>query len=254
MGFLWEGFKQAIHLLLHPTPELLNLIRVTLEVALVSAAIALVIGVPLGLWLGLGRSRGRQVLLGLANAGLGLPPVVVGLVLALLMFRGSPLGSFHLIYTLKGVILAQIILALPLVVAITTASVQAIDPGLLRQAQAFGASRRMVGRFALREARVGVFTAAIAAVGAGLSEVGAVVIVGGNVQGQTATLATSLLTSVSAGAYAEAIAVGLILLGLILILGAGLTFAQQREPRSRSVRVVTGGRHPFEPLQPVGRR
>jgi len=242
VGFLWEGLKQAIDLLLHPTPELLTLIRITLEVALVSAAIAMAIGVPTGLWLGLRRFRGRGILIGLANAGLGLPPVVVGLVLALLMFRGSALGSFHLIYTLKGVILAQLILALPLVVSITTASVQAIDPSLLRQAQALGASGRQIGGFALREARIGVFTAALAAVGAGLSEVGAVVIVGGNVQGQTETLASSLLVSVSAGEYAEAIAVGLILLGLILLLGAGFTYAQQREPRARSVRALSVGR------------
>jgi tungstate transport system permease protein len=240
--FLWDGFKQAIHLLLHPSPDLLNLIRVTLEVALVAAVVAMLLGVPVGLWLGLGRFHGRGLLLSLANAGLGLPPVVVGLVLSLLMFRGAPLGSLHLIYTVKGVILAQVVLALPVVIAITTAAIQEIDPALLRQAQALGASRWGVRGFALREARIGVFTAGMAAVGAGLSEVGAVVLVGGNVQGQTSTLATSLLVSVSAGEYAQAMAVGLILLGLILLLGAGLTIAQQRQPRARSVRGLSVGR------------
>jgi tungstate transport system permease protein len=242
VNFLWEGFKQAIHLLLHPTPQLLNLIKVTLEVALTAALLALIVGVPLGLSLGVGRFRGRGAVVGVANAGLGLPPVVVGLVLVLLMFNGAPLSRFHLLYTVRGVILAQFILALPLVVAITASSVQAIDPTLFRQAKAFGASRRAIWVLAFRESRVGIFTAAIAAVGAGLSEVGAVVLVGGNVAGQTATLATSLLRLVSAGLYAQAIAVGLILLGLVLLLGAGLTLAQQREPRSRSVRALSAGR------------
>jgi len=239
MQFIYDGFWQAIDLLLHPDRDLLVLIKVTLIVALGSAAIAMVLGTPIGLWLGLARFRGRGAFVAVSNAGMGLPPIVVGVVLSLLMFRGSLLGNLRMIYSIRGVIVAQVVLALPLVIAITITAVQSLDPNLLRQAKALGARRGQFSIFALREARGGVYTAAIAAVGAGLSEVGAVVLVGGNIQGQTQTLASSLLVSVSAGQYGRAVAVSLILLGLILILGAAFTAAQQRVPGGSAVRGAT---------------
>jgi tungstate transport system permease protein len=229
--FFWEGLKDAIHLLTHPDDALMNVLSVTLQVAFWSTLIALAIGLPLGLLLALGGFRGRRGGLAVANAGLGLPPVVVGLVLALLFFRQAPLGSLNLIYTVKGVIVAQTVLALPVVVALTAAAVSAVPATLLDQARALGASAMRVWALALREARVGVFAAAIAALGSALSEVGAVVLVGGNIQGSTQTLASATLLQVSAGEYGRAMALGIILLGLILVIGAVLTVAQQREAR-----------------------
>lgn len=226
MTFIWDGVRQAFSLLLHPTPDLLSIVRVTLELVLWATIFALLIGLPIGLLLGLGRFRTRRVWLGLANGGLGLPPVVVGLFVALLLFNEGPFGGLHLIYTLQGMIVAQTILALPIVVALTASSVMAIDPALLQQAGALGASRWRLGTFALREARVGVFVAAMAAMGASLSEVGAVVLVGGNIDGSTRTMAGAILTSLSGGYYAEGIALGIILLGLIFLLAAALTVVQ----------------------------
>src|SRR5262245_15986101 len=197
-----------------------------------STLFALALGLPLGLVLGLGRFRGRRPAIAVANAGMGLPPVVVGLVVALFLFRGAPLGDLNLLYTLNGVILAQTLLALPLVVAFTAASVQALPAGLIDQARALGASRVQVGALALREARVGVLAATIAALGSAFAEVGAVVLVGGNIEGETQTLASAVLVRVSAGEYGRAIALGTILLGLILLLAAVLTFAQQHERRA----------------------
>src|SRR3954471_5406162 len=232
MDVLLDGLRQAFDLLVHPDAELLQIVGVTLRVALSSTLLSLALGLPLGLALGLGRFRGRRPLLALANAGMGLPPVVVGLVVALLLFRGAPLGGLNLLYTLNGVIVAQTLLALPLVAALTAAAVQALPAGLLEQARAFGASRAQVAVLALREARVGVLAATIAAMGSALAEVGAVVLVGGNIEDETQTLASAVLVRVSAGEYGRAIALGAILLGLILVLAAGLTLAQQHERRA----------------------
>jgi tungstate transport system permease protein len=232
MTFIGDGIRQAFDLLLHGDHDILVVVGTTLRVALWSTVAALALGLPAGLALGLGRFRGRRVGLALANAGMGLPPVVVGLVAALLLFRGAPLGGLNLLYTLDGVILAQTLLALPLVVALTAAAVQSLPEGLLDQARAFGASRARVAALALREARVGVLAATIAAMGSAFAEVGAVVLVGGNIDGETQTLASAVLVRVSAGEYGRAIALGTILLGIILVLAAVLTVAQQHERRA----------------------
>jgi tungstate transport system permease protein len=235
MSFLWRGLRQAIDLIVHGDANLVHLIKVTLEVAAVSTGVALVLGLPLGLLIGLGRFRGRRGALVVGNAGLGLPPVLVGLILSLLMFPAAPLGSLHLLFTLKGVYVAQTILALPIIVALTASAVSAIPRGLLDQARAFGADTPQVWALALREARIGVLSAIIAAVGSALSEVGAVVLVGGNIQGSTQTLASAALQEVDAGHFANGVAIGLILLGLILIVAAALTVLQHRERINRGV-------------------
>src|SRR4051794_22867301 len=207
----------------------MGLVRVTLQVAAVSTGAALLIGLPIGLAIGLGRFRGRAVALTLANAGLGLPPVLVGLVLALLMFPESPLGRFHLLFTLRGVMIAQTVLAFPIIVALTASSVAAIPPGLLDQARALRAGRLQLWWLATREARIGIMAGAITAVGSALSEVGAVVLVGGNIQGLDQTLASAALQEVGAGHFASAMAIGIILFGLIVVITALLTFFQHSE-------------------------
>ena len=230
--FLWDGLRQAVDLLLSGDDQVLDIVGVTLRMAFWSTLLALAAGLPLGLLLGLGRFRGRGGALALVNAGMGLPPVIVGLVVALLLFRGAPLGGLDLLYTLNGVILAQAVLAFPIVAALTASAVQSLPDGLLDQARAFGASRTAVAALALREARIGVLAATIAAAGSAFAEVGAVVLVGGNIQGQTQTLASAVLVRVSAGEYGTAIALGILLLGLVLILAAALTAIQQRQART----------------------
>lgn len=232
MEFLWDGLRQAVDLLLSGDDQVLDIVEVTLRLAFWSTLLALAAGLPLGLLLGLGGFRGRGSALALVNAGMGLPPVIVGLVVALLLFRGAPLGGLNLLYTLNGVILAQAVLAFPVVAALTAAAVQSLPDGLLDQARAFGASRTAVAALALREARIGVLAATIAAAGSAFSEVGAVILVGGNIEGQTQTLASAVLVRVSAGEYGTAIALGILLLGLVLLLAAALTAIQQRQPRT----------------------
>jgi tungstate transport system permease protein len=233
MNFIWDGVRGAFWIVVNGDSDVLDVIKVTLRLAIVSTLIALAIGLPLGLWLGLARFRGRRALLAGVNAGLGLPPVVVGLVVALLLFRGAPLGSLNLIYTVNGMILAQTVLSLPIVAALTAAAVQAVDPNLLLQARGLGASTLGIWLLALREARIGVLAASVAALGSALSEVGALILVGGNITGETQTLATSVLTEVSAGEYSRAIALGTILLGLVIALSAMLTVVQHRGQRGQ---------------------
>jgi len=227
VNFFLDGLREAWQLILDHDPYLMHLVWVTLKVAAVSTTLAVLIGLPIGLTLGLGRFRGRGPLMAFANAGLALPPVIVGLVLALLMFPAAPLGRFHLLFTLRGVYIAQTLLAIPVIIALTAAAVASLPGGLLAQARAYGASRVQLGGLALREAWIGILAAVIAAAGSALSEVGAVVLVGGNIEGVDQTLASAALAKVDAGHFAEGLAIGILLLGLILVVMGLLTAMQQ---------------------------
>jgi tungstate transport system permease protein len=229
VGYLWEQVRSAVPLILHGNSYILDLAWVTIRLAVISTAIALVIGLPIGLVIGLGRFRGRRALHILANASLALPPVIVGLTVLLLLLPNGALRSLHIAYTLRGVYVAQTILALPYIVALTPAAIQGLPPGLLAQARALGAGRVQLSALALREAKIGVLAAVIAAFGATLSEVGAVVIVGGNIQNYDQTLASAILSQVTDYAnYPYAVGIGLVLLVLILVLMGLLTALQQR--------------------------
>ena len=239
MAFLWDELRQAIPLIASGNDYILQLTWVTIKVAVVSTTGALVIGLPIGLALGLGRFRGRRTLQILANATLALPPVLGGLFMLLLVFPQGALGSLHYAFTLNAVYLAQTLLALPYIVALTPAAIQGLPPGLLAQARALGAGRRQLSLLALREARIGVIAAVIAAFGTALAEVGAVVIVGGNIENYDQTLASAVLAQVNDFAnYPYALAISIVLLGLILVLIGLLTVLQQRggvQLRFRSV-------------------
>ena len=230
MSFLLDGLRQAWHLLLSGDPYLWHLVWVTLKVAFIPTVIAVVVGLPIATALGIGRFRGRGFAMALANAGLGLPPVLVGIVLAVLMFPRSPLGSWHLLFTLKGVYLAQTLLALPIIVALSATAMDRTGRPLLSQARALGAGRRQLAWLAISESRVGILAAVITAIGSGLSEVAAVVLVGGNIEGTDQTLASAALEQVDAGHFSNGIAIGILLLGLILLVSGALTLAQHRTP------------------------
>jgi tungstate transport system permease protein len=225
---LWEEIRGAIPLIFHGDPTLLGVIWFTLQVAAFAAAMASLIGIPLGIAIALGRFRGRTTLQLLANAGLGLPPALVGAGLFLLFAKGSLLGSLDLIFTKRAVLIAQTILALPYTVALTAAAVQGLAAGLIAQARLLGASRRQLGLLALREARIGVMAAVIAALGTALSEVAAIAILGGNIYGYDQTLASSTLYYVNGARYQQAVAVAIVLAALILVLMGGLGLLQQR--------------------------
>ena len=229
MGFLWHEVRSALPLIVGGNGYILSVTWVTIKVAVVSTTAALVIGIPIGLTIGLGRFRGRRALHILANASLALPPVLAGLFVLLLVLPSGALGSMRLSYTIEAVYMAQTLLALPYIVALTPAAIQGLPPGLLDQARALGAGRIQLSILALREAKIGVIAAVIAAFGTTLAEVGAVVIVGGNIQNYDQTLASAVLQQVNDYAnYPYAVGIGIVLLGLILVLMAALTVIQQR--------------------------
>lgn len=228
MHLLWEELRHAVPLIFHGNPYLLSVVGFTLEVAAIATVLGTLIGLPIGLSIGLGRFRGRGALQVLANASLGLPPVMVGLLLFLLFVPQGPLGPLQLLLTKRAVFIAQTILALPYVVALSAAAVQGLPSGLLAQARVLGANRRQLGVLALREARIGVMAAVLAALGSALAEVGAIVIVGGNIYGFDQTLASAALYEANAAHYADAVAIGIVLIVLILIVMCGVGLLQQQ--------------------------
>jgi tungstate transport system permease protein len=226
MNLIWEEIKAAVPLIFHGNPYLFSVIGFTLKVAAIATVVATVLGVPIGLAIGLGRFRGRRTLQIFVNASLGLPPVLVGLFLFLVFVPQAPLGGLQLNTTREGVYVAQAILAMPYTVALTAAAVQGLPPALLGQARLLGAGRVRLAALALREARIGVIAAVLAALGTALSEVAAIAIVGGNVYGYDQTLASAALYEANQARYADATAIAIVLLALIVILMGGVSLLQ----------------------------
>lgn len=197
-------------------------------VSLTATAIVLALGVPLGTWLALAPRRGGAALATVVNTGMAIPTVVVGLVVALLLWRSGPLGELELIYTLRGMIIAQVLIATPLIAGITMAGLQALPPELADQLRALGANKpQLVVRLWI-EARVPLLAAAMAGFGHAISEVGSATIVGGNIHGQTQVMTTSIVEEVGRGDFSDALVYAAILLALAFTINALLTSVQQR--------------------------
>ena len=228
MSDLAGGFAEALRLLWQGDPEVWGIALRTLLVSFVATAMAMCFGIPLGYVLARKRFPGRTLLLGLVNTGMGMPPVVVGLIVWLLLVRNGPLGGFELIYSLQAIALAQFLIAVPLVIGFTAASIQALPPRLPDLLRMLGASRVRALWLLAREARLGLLTAVMAGFGAAISEVGAAMMVGGNLRGRTRVLTTAIVTETSRGAIEGAIALGLILLVLAFLVNLFLTRTQQR--------------------------
>ena len=206
---------------------LLEITLRTLAVCGSALLVAVVIGVPLGVLLG-GRSfAGRGGLIILTNSGMGAPPVVVGLLVALLLWRSGPLGAAELMYSPTAMVIAQLLIALPLVIGITLAAVAALDEDWDPQVRTLGVSSLHRLWLLLREVRLGLLAAVIAAMGGILSEVGAVLAVGGNLDGETRVLTTAILMYTQMGEFELALAMATVLLGLTLMLAGVLTVVQQ---------------------------
>jgi tungstate transport system permease protein len=226
-----NGLVQAAGLLLSGDPQVWSVLLLSLLVSGAATAVSVLVGIPVGLALAMARFPGRTGVISVVNSGMGLPPVVVGLVLSLLLWRTGPFGGLHLLYTPSAMILAQVVLALPLVAALTMTAVQQLDPRLRLQILALGADRRQAALLLLREVRLPLLGAVIAGFGAVISEVGASLMVGGNIAGETRVLTTATVLETSKGDFDVAIALSAILLGLTLAVAAGLTWLQQRGVR-----------------------
>jgi len=199
----------------------------TLVVCLTALAISLAVGLPIGIALGRRHFRGRVAAVSLINTGMGAPPVVVGLIVYLALQRNGPFGALSWLYSLEAMVLAQVVIALPLVVGITLAAVGSLDEDWELQVRTLGVPKRWRLWLLVREIRLGLLAAVITALGGILSEVGAVMAVGGNLDGETRVLTTAILMHTQMGQLEDALALGAILLGLMLMLAGLLTVVQQ---------------------------
>jgi tungstate transport system permease protein len=225
---LWEGLREAVRLVVTGDAELRDIAFRTVVVSGTATLVALVVGVPLGYLLARSRFPGRTIVLGAVNTGMGFPPVVVGLVVWLFLVRSGPLGGLDLIYTKRAMVAAQFIISLPLVVGFTSAAVQALPEDLPDLLHVLGAGPVRTLWLLVREAHLGLLAAVMAAFGAVISEVGASMIVGGNLQGNTRVLTTAITLETSRGQNDRAIALGIILLAMTFAVNLVLTVAQQR--------------------------
>jgi len=226
MELIWEGLREAIDLLVHNKHDVYEIARRSIYVSGTATLIALVLGVGLGAVIAFKRFPGRMFALALVNTGMGLPPVVVGLVIAILLWRSGPLGQLNWIYSTKAMIIAQAVIATPVITGFTAASLAALHPRLRLQVYALGASRLQMLWLLLQEVRLPLLAAIMAGFGAAISEVGASVMVGGNIPGQTRVLTGAVLLEQSKGNFGAALALGIILLAMMIAVNLLFTWIQ----------------------------
>lgn len=211
--------------------EILEITTLSLQVSMLATIISLVIGLPIGTWLALGNFHGRSVVLSIVNTGMALPPVVVGLVVAMMLWRSGPLGDLRLIYTPWAIVIAQTVIATPMVAGLTTAALEALDPRLKQQLLGLGASQLQMVWHLWREARLPLLAALMAGFGSVISEVGASMMVGGNIRYQTRVLTTAIVLETSKGQFDSAIGLAILLLAITFLVNWALTWIQQRGVR-----------------------
>ena len=228
MDLIIEGIIQAFRLLIQGNPEVIRITLLSLGISLFATTISLIIGIMLGTTIGLTRFLGRRFLVSMINAGMGSPPVVVGLVVSVFLWRNGPLGILHLMYTPSAMVIAQCIISLPIITGFTMASIQQIDPKLRLQILALGASRLQLLWLLIRDTRLPLLAAVMAGFGSIISEVGASMMVGGNITDQTRVLTTAIVMENSKGDFGLAIALGIILMALVYLVSMALTMIQQR--------------------------
>ena len=228
MQNLIDGIIRAIQLLLQGDPEVVQITLLSLAVSGIATLISILIGLPLGTFLAMVQFRSRQFWISLINTGMALPPVVVGLVVSIFLWRSGPLGSLNLIYTPAAIVIAQVLISFPLAAGLTISSLQQLDPRLRVQLLGLGASKIQMILALWKEARLALVAALIAAFGSVISEVGASMMVGGNLKGSTRVLTTAIVLETSRGEFASAIALSIILLGLAFLVNFALTTLQQR--------------------------
>ena len=227
MDTILQGFISAFKLIIALNPELLKIIWLSVQVSGAALLLALILGLPLGAVLALKRLPLRGLILSLINTGMGLPPVVVGLFVYLLLSRSGPLGFIELLYTPGAMIIAQFILAFPIVTSLSHTAIVNVNPIIRQAAQVLGANPLQEALTVIREARYGIMTGGIAGLGRVTAEVGAVIMVGGNIAGYTRVMTTTIALETDKGNFDLAIALGIILLSLSLMINVALRAIQK---------------------------
>jgi tungstate transport system permease protein len=229
MDLILEGMKKAFFLLITFDPEVMGITLLSLEVSGTATLISLLIGISVGAAVALSKFPGKRFAVSLINTGMGLPPVVVGLFVTIFLWRNGPLGFFEILYTPAAMIIAQAIIATPIVMGITLAAIQQLPQKLQLQILALGATRLQMVWILLKEAKLPLLAAVMAGFGGVISEVGASIMVGGNIKGYSRVLTTATVMETSRGNFDIAIALGIILLLLAYFINLVLTQIQQRE-------------------------
>ncbi|OJX40761.1 MAG: tungstate transporter permease [Chloroflexi bacterium 44-23] len=232
MKWIWEGIQQAFQLIVYGNPEVFQITLLSLKISGLATFLSLLVGLPLGTLMAFGKFPTRKFWVSLINTGMALPPVVVGLTVSIFLWRSGPLGDLRWMYTPTAIIIAQFIISVPVVTGLTTSTLQQLDPRLSYQLMGLGASRIQSVILLWREARLPLLAALMAGFGSVISEVGASMMVGGNLKGETRVLTTAIVLENSKGNFGFAIALSLILLGLAYMVNLFLTIAQQRTTSS----------------------
>lgn len=235
MEVIWDGIAEAFLLIVRGDPEIWAITWLTLKVSGIATGISLLIGLPLGTWLALRKFTGRGCLFSFINTGMAFPPVVIGLWVSIFLWRSGPLGYLGLIYTPTAMAIAQTIIATPIVIGLTIAAMQQLNPYLRVQLLGLGASRLQVTFALWRESRLLLLAALMAGFGSVISEVGASMMVGGNIKDQTRVLTTAIVLETSRGRFTIAIALGFILLLIAYMVNYILTSIQQKGTRSKEI-------------------
>lgn len=229
MDLIWQGIVEASRLLVTGDAQVLTVVGLSLRVSLTATLASLILGVPTGIALGLSSFRGRRFIVSLVNVGMGLPPVVVGLMVAIMLWRSGPFGFLGIMYSPLAIIIAQTFIAFPIVTALTLATIQQLNPKIRLQILALGASKWQMFWILVGEAKLAILAATIAGFGAVISEVGASMMVGGNILGQTRVLTTATVMETGKGNFELALALSTILFALAYSVTLALTLIQQRE-------------------------
>ncbi|HBA73449.1 MAG: tungstate transporter permease [Geobacteraceae bacterium GWC2_55_20] len=229
MELILDGFITALKLIFSLDREVLEVTLLSLRISCSATLASLFLGIPFGVFLALAAFPGRRFVISLVNTGMGLPPVVVGLFVTIFLWRNGPMGFLEILYTPLAMVLAQTVIATPIVTGITIASIQNLPSNLKLQVRALGATRLQTVWILVRESRLPLLAAVMAGFGGVISEVGASIMVGGNIKGQTRVLTTATVMETGKGNFDVAIALSLILLSLAFGVNYLLTVIQQRE-------------------------
>jgi tungstate transport system permease protein len=229
MDLILEGIKKAFWLLVTFDPEVMGIMFLSLKISGSATLISLFVGLSVGSTLALTQFPGKKIVVSAVNTGMGLPPVVVGLFVSIFLWRSGPFGFLELLYTPTAIIIAQSIIATPIVTGITLASLQQLPRKLKLQILALGASRSQMVWMLVKEAKLPLLAAVMAGFGGVISEIGASIMVGGNIKGYSRVLTTATVMETSRGNFDVAIALSIILLLLAYIINLILTYVQQRE-------------------------
>ena len=229
MDLILEGIKRAFWLLVTFDPEVMSITFLSLKISGLATLISLFIGVSSGALIALWQFPGKKIIVGLVNTGMGLPPVVVGLFVSIFLWRSGPFGFLELLYTPMAIVVAQSVIATPIVMGITIASLQQLPRKLKLQILALGATRIQMVWMLIKEAKLPLLAAVMAGFGGVISEVGASIMVGGNIKGYTRVLTTATVMETGRGDFDVAIALSIVLLMLVYLVNYVLTKIQQRE-------------------------